>query len=116
MTDPVESSATFLTLQAIQKEMRDEYLAKHSDPWIIGYSGGKDSTLLVQLTFELLIDLAPGDRTRPVHILCNDTLVESPILMAYIDRQLGRLNEAAESLHLPIKVVKTTPALDHTFW
>jgi len=103
-------------LRAAQKDIRDEYLAVTPAPWIIGYSGGKDSTLLVQLVFEMLLDLAPGDRTRPVHILCNDTLVESPILMAYIDKMLGRLQTAAESLHLPIVVVKTTPDPDQTFW
>ena len=103
----------FLTAQA---EIREEYLAPHTDPWIIGYSGGKDSTLLVQLVFEMLLDLAPGDRTRPVHILCNDTLVESPILMAYIDKMLARLQAAAENLHLPIVVVKTTPDPEQTFW
>src|SRR5580704_5023487 len=69
---------TLKRLRAAQAEVREEYLAPHADPWIIGYSGGKDSTLLAQLVFEMLLDLAPGDRTRPVHILCNDTLVESP--------------------------------------
>ena len=105
-----------LALHQIQAELRDEYLASHSYPWIVGFSGGKDSTLLAQLVFELLMDLAPGDRKRPVHILCNDTLVESPVLMAYIDRQLSRLSEAADNLHLPITVIKTCPAPDQTFW
>jgi DNA sulfur modification protein DndC len=108
--------ATLETLRAIQREMREEYLAGHTFPWIVGYSGGKDSTLLVQLVFEMLLELAPGDRSRPVHVLCNDTLVESPILMSYVDTQLSRLKEAAENLHLPVTVVKTTPELDHTFW
>ncbi len=103
-------------LRTAQAEIREEYLSQQADPWIIGYSGGKDSTLLVQLVFEMLLDLAPGDRCRPVHILCNDTLVESPILMAYIDKMLGRLQTAAENLHLPIVVVKTTPDPDQTFW
>jgi len=103
-------------LHQIQAELLEEYIAPHSYPWIIGYSGGKDSTLLAQLVFELLMALAPGDRKRPVHILCNDTLVESPILIAYIDRQLSRLSDAAENLHLPITVVKTSPAPDQTFW
>jgi DNA sulfur modification protein DndC len=49
-------------------------------------------------------------------VLCNDTLVESPILMAYVDRMLARLQDAAESLQLPITVVKTIPDPDQTFW
>lgn len=63
----------------------------------------------------MLLDLAPGDRARPVHVLCNDTLVESPVLTAFIERMLTRLQLAAENLHLPITVVKTTPDPDH-FW
>ncbi len=114
--EDAETGGTLERLRIAQAEIRAEYLAPYNDPWIIGYSGGKDSTLLVQLVFEMLLDLAPGDRTRPVHILCNDTLVESPILMAYIDKMLGRLQTAAESLHLPIVVVKTTPDPDQTFW
>lgn len=110
------AEGTLERLQVAQAEIREEYLATHTDPWIIGYSGGKDSTLLVQLVFEMLLDLAPGDRTRPVHVLCNDTLVESPILMEYIDKMLARLQTAAESLHLPIVVVKTKPDPDQTFW
>ncbi len=118
MADSEESitEGTVARLQAAQADIREEYLASHSYPWIIGYSGGKDSTLLAQLVFEMLLDLAPGDRTRPVHLLCNDTLVESPILMAYIEKMLARLQSAAESLHLPITVEKTVPDPDQTFW
>ena len=114
--EPSVADGTLDRLRAAQFDIREEYLAANQDPWIIGYSGGKDSTLLAQLVFEMLLDLAPGDRIRPVHLLCNDTLVESPILMAYIDRMLARLQTAAESLHLPITVVKTTPDPDQTFW
>ena len=114
--EPSIADGTLQRLRAAQTDIRDEYLSPSKDPWIIGYSGGKDSTLLVQLVFEMLLDLAPGDRTRPVHILCNDTLVESPILMAYIDKMLARLQSAADSLHLPVVVEKTTPDPDQTFW
>jgi DNA sulfur modification protein DndC len=113
---PEMGEDTLDRLRSTQRDIREEYLAANSDPWIIGYSGGKDSTLLTQLVFETLLDLAPSDRTRPVHVLCNDTQVESPILMAYIDRMLARLQAAAETLHLPITVVKTTPDPDQTFW
>src|SRR4051794_4454080 len=113
---PSPSDGTLDRLRAAQADIRDEYLADHGDPWIIGYSGGKDSTLVAQLVFEMLLDLAPSDRNRPVHLLCNDTLVESPVLMAYIDKMLARLQTAAESLHLPITVVKTAPNPDQTFW
>ena len=99
------AEGTLQRLRTVQRDIREEYLAANTDPWIIGYSGGKDSTLLTRLVFEMLLDLAPSDRTRPVHLLCNDTLVESPILMACIDRMHARLQAAADSLSLPVRVV-----------
>jgi DNA sulfur modification protein DndC len=97
--------------------LEEEYLdASHEHPWIVGYSGGKDSTLVLQLVFEMLLRLAPEDRRRPVHVLTNDTLVESPILSRYVDQMLDRIRVAAKTLNLPIVVVKTTPDPDQTFW
>jgi DNA sulfur modification protein DndC len=107
---------TLQRVAACEDAIRLQYLESSSIPWIIGYSGGKDSTLLTQFVFEMLMNLPPSDRRRPVHVLCNDTLVESPILAAYIDRMLIQLGDAAESLELPVKVVKTTPNPDQTFW
>src|SRR5271168_2440681 len=77
-------------LAVVRAELLAEYRAQHSYPWIVGFSGGKDSTLVLQLVFEMLLDLAPGDRTRRVHVVSNDTLVESPILMRHIDKMLAR--------------------------
>lgn len=99
-------------------DLREEYLdGSHAFPWIVGYSGGKDSTLLLQFVFEMLLALPPELRTRPVHVLTNDTLVESPVLASYIDRMLSTLQQACERLGLTqVTVVKTTPAADQTFW
>lgn len=107
---------TIVRLRIAQKDILEEYLSTNSCPWIIGYSGGKDSTLIVQLVFEMLINLAPSDRKRYIYILCNDTLVESPILSSYIESMLIRLQSAADSFSLPIKVIKTVPNPDQTFW
>jgi len=98
-------------------EVRAEYLDNsQSFPWIVGYSGGKDSTVVLQLVFEMLLALPPDQRTRPIHVLTNDTLVESPILANYIDMMVERIRAAATRLALPITVVKTSPAPDQTFW
>lgn len=106
-----------LKLQSIQKELLEEYKSeKHKSPWIVGYSGGKDSTLIVQLVLEMILDMAPSERIREVHILCNDTLVESPILSSYIEKMLMKLRQFCENLQLPMKVIKTTPTIDQTFW
>ena len=103
-------------LAAIRRDLHDEYLKPHGSPWIVGFSGGKDSTLVTHLVFELLLSLAPADRRRPVHVVANDTLVESPLVMAHIANVQVELRRAAEAWRLPVTVVTTRPDPDATFW
>jgi DNA sulfur modification protein DndC len=48
-------------LRAIRKELREEYLEPHEKPWVIGFSGGKDSTILAHLVVECLLSISPED-------------------------------------------------------
>jgi DNA sulfur modification protein DndC len=116
-----DQSATMLSaaerVRIAKADLRDEYLEpSHTFPWIVGYSGGKDSTLLLQLVMEMVMELAPSDRQRPLHVVCNDTRVESPLVAEYVDRMLTRLTRASESLRLPLTVAKTQPEAEQTFW
>jgi DNA sulfur modification protein DndC len=97
-------------------ELLDEYTQHHTHPWVIGFSGGKDSTLVVQLVLEMLLELPRSDRQRAVHIVANDTLVESPLVVRHLRRTMDRLDEAARAFRLPVEVRMTTPDPDHTFW
>lgn len=103
-------------LFSILEELRDEYRQPHDAPWIIGFSGGKDSTLLAQLVFEMLLALPPRDRRRRVHLVANDTLVESPVIARHLDLVLDRISKAVEPLRLPVTVARTVPELEQTFW
>lgn len=103
-------------VRLILADLRDEYLQPHDTPWIVGFSGGKDSTLLAQLVLEMLLDLSPRLRTRHVHVVANDTLVESPVLARHLDAVLDRMRAAMGPLRLPVTVAKTTPVDDQTFW
>ena len=102
-------------LAASRRELLDEYLRPHSHPWIIGYSGGKDSTLVVHLVMEMLMALPRSERVRQVHIVANDTLVESPLVVGHIKATMARFDEAA-ALRLPVVTRITAPKLDHGFW
>ena len=110
--DPVLAEA----MDAIRADLRAEYLEPHRFPWIVGFSGGKDSTLVAHLVFDMLLSLAPADRLRPVHIVSNDTLVESPLVMAHIEAVQAEMQHSAEAWRLPVTVVTTRPDLDGTFW
>ncbi len=100
-------------LQDIRKEYLDE---AHHLPWIIGFSGGKDSTVVAHGVFEALMSVPPSRRTRPVHIVSNDTLVESPLVIAHLNKVTKIIQQAAENLGLPITVARTTPEIDQSFW
>jgi DNA sulfur modification protein DndC len=97
--------------------IKDEYLSVAQNyPWIVGFSGGKDSTLMVHSIFEALEEIPPFKRNRKIHIVSNDTLVESPLVIHHLNKSTRLINEAAENLGLPIVVIRTYPELDKTFW
>ena len=101
----------------IISELKDQYLIADSDrPWIIGFSGGKDSTALLQLVW-LAIKQVPHDlRSREVHVVCNDTMVENPVVTEYVFGVLELIEKAAVQQGLPIEVHKTIPRLEDSFW
>ncbi len=103
-------------LKAIRRELRDEYLQPHTKPWIVGFSGGKDSTLLAHLVVESILSVAPDERQRRVYICSNDTLVESPVFQSHVNAVLAKMAEGLAALELPVEVVKTTPLPDESFW
>lgn len=97
--------------------VRTEYLSDAQDyPWIIGFSGGKDSTVVAQAVFEALLQVSPSKRRRHVHLVSNDTLVESPLVMAHLAKVQSAIADMAESFRLPVTVITTRPAPDKTFW
>lgn len=101
----------------VVRGIRDEYLdPAHRFPWVVGFSGGKDSTVVAHGVFEALLSVPPSQRTRDVHIVSNDTLVESPLVIAHLDVVTKRVEEAAQNLNLPITVARTHPEPDKTFW
>ena len=97
------------------------YADKSYRPWIIGFSGGKDSTVLLTLTWLALKKIkeqtpVPFQLRRPIYVVCNDTLVENPIISSYVDEVLEQIQKAAREQDLPIFVRKTIPRLEDSFW
>lgn len=102
-------------LDRISDEIRQVYLSDKR-PWIIGYSGGKDSTTALQLIWHAISKLSAGQRSKAIYIISSDTLVETPKIVDYIDTSLERMNEAARKECLPFSAHKVRPILDDTFW
>jgi DNA sulfur modification protein DndC len=112
----VPSPGTMESISICKKQIRDEYVQPHSHPWIIGFSGGKDSTIVTQLVAEVILDLPKEMRTRKIFILYNDTKVESPVFQEYVTKRLNQIDEGLKALDVPISVITTTPPPDESFW
>ena len=101
-------------------DIEDQYLEedRYNRPWIIGFSGGKDSTVLLMLTW-LAMQKAREEGhelNRTVYVVCNDTMVENPIIEEYISDVLAKIQNAAREQELPISLHTTTPEIEDTFW
>ena len=103
------------SVEDIAEEIRQVY-RRYPYPWVIGYSGGKDSTTVLQIVWYALAQLPPEDRTKPVYVISSDTLVETPVIVGYIDDTLQRINDAATKTGMPFYAQKLTPQLEDTFW
>lgn len=85
-------------------------------PWVIGYSGGKDSTTCVQLIFTALSCLSPGQLSKPVYIVSSNTLVETPLVIDLIGSTLAEIEAGAQARDLPISVHQVVPKATDSFW
>ena len=103
------------SIDGMMTTIQNLYLSD-SIPWMIGYSGGKDSTAAVQLVWMAIEALPQEQRKKTVHIMNTDTLVESPVVARWVERSLDAMQEAAEERGLPFVPVRLTPDWNDTFW
>ena len=107
--------ATHFTFDMIEERIRVAYCSDIR-PWVIGYSGGKDSTCALQMIWRALQALPKSERTKPIYVLSSDTLVETPVIVDYIDDALAKINEAAKAQGFPISAHKVIPEVQDSFW
>ena len=85
-------------------------------PWVVGFSGGKDSTVILSLTYAALLSLPPEEIKKPVYVVSSDTLVETPVVVDMIKDALASINLAAINAGLPVSAHPVFPKKDNTFW
>ena len=106
-----EKNFVSVAKEAIVREYRSS-----SSPWVIGYSGGKDSTCVLQLVWDAIIELPVEKRHKKIYVVSSDTLVETPSVVNRIDQTLQLIHEASEKNDMPVEVKKVTPKVEETFW
>lgn len=107
----------FFDLRHLENEIIDQYLYDENDrPWIIGFSGGKDSTMLLQVVWKALRKIEPILLKRRIYVVCNDTMVENPRMVKFIKTTLNKIQIAANEQQIPLTVHETMPRMEDSFW
>ena len=110
-------SGRFQAFEDIIKEIMIVY--EHDErPWLIGYSGGKDSTLLVSLVYEAIKRLKNmgAKLNKRIYVITSDTMVENPIVKRYMHSSSDSINQAAKQDELNIRAHIIYPETEQTFW
>ncbi len=102
-------------INGLMETVRNLYLADDI-PWVIGYSGGKDSTATLQLVWLSLEELPEEKRQKTVHIINTDTLVESPVVSNWVEQSLEAMNQSAKEKDMPFISHRLTPEVKDTYW
>ena len=103
----------FKAFDDIVNEMRIVYL-HDKRPWMIGFSGGKDSTMLCMLVFDMLKTLKPNQITKKIYITSSDTMVENPVVKNYMYKMSEAIGRAGEKYGVVSNIIRPEP--EKTFW
>lgn len=103
----------------IVQEIYDEIIHYYKEmgcPWVIGYSGGKDSSVVLQMIWYAIRSLKPDERIHPIYVVASDTLVENPSISLRLLWIIKRLNELAIKHNMPLTAEIVPPDLKDSFW
>lgn len=114
-TVDIEANEDFFPkLNFTKQELLANFLAD-SRPWIVAFSGGKDSTVVLQLVYEMLLSL-PKEKRKKVFVVMSDTKVESPVIEDYLQETMKILNESSKDLGLEFEAIIVEPNEEEEFW
>lgn len=102
-------------IEELMETVRSLYLSDDI-PWVIGYSGGKDSTATLQLVWYALEKLSSAQLKKPVHVINTDTRVESPVISRWAKKSLDVLEKMSDEKGMPFQIHILKPKADNTFW
>jgi DNA sulfur modification protein DndC len=104
------------TISIAKAHIKKLYLSDEI-PWVIGYSGGKDSTAILQLIWYALLDLKEeGNCNKDVHVISTDTLVENPFVSMWVEKSLELMKETSNAQGIRIIPHRLTPEIKDRFW
>lgn len=93
--------------------IQKEYL-KDDCPWFLGYSGGKDSSALLTLVFNALLEVSTHHKI--INVIYCDTGVEIPTISYYVKNTINSLQAETKKLKLPLNFNIIKPKLDDRYF
>jgi DNA sulfur modification protein DndC len=106
---------TTSTYEDIKTSLRQLYLDDER-PWLVGFSGGKDSTMLAALVFDAVLSVPQEKRAKPISVVCTDTRVEIPAIVEMVEGSLDKMRKCSEQHGLGIDVNLLKPPSEQSFW
>lgn len=103
------------SLKSLRSEIIKIYLSD-ARPWLIGFSGGKDSTAILSLIYSALLNIPENKRHKHIYVVSSDTLVETPVVVNLIGDVLLTINKQATIDHIPMTAHPVYPKINQTFW
>ncbi len=112
---PTDQTNSFSAYASIKTSLRELY-EEDPRPWLVGFSGGKDSTMVASLIFDTVLSIPREQRTKEVHIVCTDTRVEIPAIVEMIETTRARMRKFSDNQGLKIEVHLLRPPAEESFW
>lgn len=111
----INQSCTVDSPETRAREYLSSLYKRDNRPWVVAYSGGKDSTAVLHLVYSLIIEFGKA-APKPVFVISSDTRVEAPNIVTYIESVLAAVGRHAEQTSLPVTTEIVTPAANESFW
>src|SRR5665648_322985 len=99
----------FNTIALIEKE----YLSNEI-PWSLCFSGGKDSSAMLKLTYNAIVNIKNPNKL--INVVYCDTGVEIPIITSFVKKTFSKFKNEIIKLDLPIKINIVEPKLENRFF
>lgn len=96
------------------QHIRNSYVSSMT-PWFLGFSGGKDSSAILKLTFLALQDMQIKSKSKVTVLYC-DTGVDIPIIKGLVDKTLNKIEEEAKAHGVPLRIMIVKPLVKDTYF
>lgn len=93
--------------------IKNEYITSNT-PWLLGFSGGKDSTALLSVVYESLMKIK--NPLKPVNVVYCDTGVEIPLFSSLVHDTFTSLRSEANKYRVPINPIIVKPNMNDRFF